>query len=117
MCTARRMPANAGRRRFARASASGRLGLKGAPGKRPKPVMSTRVMRSALRMGTLIARHARLRLGENSEDFRVLAANPPFDIRYRILDLRRRQLVLEFEAHRRHHLLLRDVNGHEPVYE
>ena len=37
----RRTSASAGRRRLATARASGALGLNGAPGKRPKPVMRT----------------------------------------------------------------------------
>src|SRR6188768_1654044 len=41
MCRTRRTSAKAGRRRFATARASCALGLNGAPGKRPKPVMRT----------------------------------------------------------------------------
>src|SRR5712664_173019 len=56
MCTTRLMSANAGRCRLPTARASGPLGLNGAPGKRPKPVMSTVTMSYPERMRDFLDR-------------------------------------------------------------
>src|SRR6266536_2471165 len=59
MCTTRLTPANAGRRRLPTARASGPLGLNGAPGKRPKPVMRTVTMSHPERLRDFVDRERR----------------------------------------------------------
>src|SRR5438045_2059 len=59
MCTTRLTSANVGRRRLPTARASGPLGLNGAPGKRPKPVMSTVVISHPERLRDFVDRERR----------------------------------------------------------